>query len=99
MSRPARTMELAEGRDELLAASLLQLVSFFTAQIQNSEMMRNQLIFLTHQFGGRPKDLAQASDLSATRIHQIIKEMKERPTLASDKLREQALLLLEGSRR
>jgi hypothetical protein len=68
---------MEEVRDELLRESLLQLVSYFSEQVRTGEMMRNQLIFLAHQFGARPKDLSKASDLTATRIHQLIKELKE----------------------
>jgi hypothetical protein len=91
-------MELAGGmeeRDGLLVASLLQLVSYFTTRIEGDESMRQQLIVLCYEFGGRPKDIASAANISPTRVHQVVKEQKEAPS--QHELRERALQILASS--
>lgn len=76
---PARQGQAAQdvAGDELLRHSLVQLVAYFTRQMQDAETMRNQLIFLANAFGAKPKDLGAASDLTTARVYQVIKDAKE----------------------
>ena len=85
-------MELAdEGRDELLRQTLLQLISYHAEAMDQNEQMRNQLMALAHIFGVRPKDISKASDLTATRVHQIIAQMKAGGTMAARERAEQLM--------
>lgn len=70
---------VGQDRDELLRASLLRLVSYFTQRVEGDEMMREQLIFLGYMWGVRPKDLASAAHVSPNRVHQVVKKLKDMP--------------------
>jgi hypothetical protein len=99
MGRPARQMELDDVRDELLRGNLLRLIAYFTEQSRTAITMRDQLILLAHGFGARPKDIAVASDLTATRVHQVIKELKDqRPNTDELVAKANQLIQLEGGK-